>query len=117
MEDLYRLKDLLWQWFLEESEQPGFELGVCVGLLVAGGVALLVYFIFTTRVWWGQVSAPYRPQTVTQTFTTKDTPARVMSRSLRAIVIGFVIVTCVICMLVEMAFPGSIASMIRLLVP
>jgi hypothetical protein len=86
-------------------------------LLFAGGAALLVNFIFKARVWWGRVSAPYRPQTVTQTFTTKDTPAQVMSRSLRAILVGFGVVVCVTCALAEMAFPGTIKMILQNVIP
>ena len=43
MEELHRLKDLLWQWFLEASEQPGFGAGMCIGVL---GVAILGYSFF-----------------------------------------------------------------------
>ena len=117
MEELHRLGELLCQWFSEASKEPGFDFGILAG--VAIGIALAAipgFFVFASR-WWGQVSAPYRPQTITQTFTTTDTPAQVMSRSLRAIVVGFGIVSCVICMLAEMAFPGIIEMMIQNVVP
>jgi hypothetical protein len=114
MGELHRLKDLLWQWLQDASKQPGFGAGVCVGVLC---VAVLGYIFFTFRVWWGQVSAPYRPQTITQTFTTRDTPAQVMSRSLRAILVGFGAIMCVACVLAEMLVPGIIETMIQNLVP
>ena len=117
MEELHRLGELLWQWFLEASDQPGFEFGVFAGLCLGFFLAAILGFISFVRRWWGQVSAPYRPQTITQTFTTTSTPAQVMSRSLRAIVVGFGIVSCVICMLAEMAFPGIIEMMIQNVVP
>lgn len=110
MEELHRLKDLLWQWFLEASEQPGFGAGMCIGML---GVAVLGYSFFMIRVWWGNVTAPYRPQTITQTFTTRNTPAQVMSRSLVAIVVGFVAMLCITCVVAEMLFPGLIEAALQ----
>jgi hypothetical protein len=117
MEDLHQLKELLRQWLLEAAEQPGFEIGVFVGVSAMIVLVLLSYFSFKVKVWWGQVSAPYRPQTVTQTFTTKDTPAQVMSRSLRAILVGFGVIMCIACMLAEVAFPGIIETMIQNVMP
>ena len=113
MEDLHRLKELLWQWFLESAAQPGFGAGLCAGCCVMLALGSLSF----VRVWWGQVSAPYRPQTITQTFTTKDTPAQVMSRSLRAILVGFGVVLCVACVLVEMLVPGIIETVIKNAMP
>jgi hypothetical protein len=117
MEELHRLEELLWQWFLEASGQPGFEFGVFSGLCLGVALAAALGSISFVRGWWRHVSAPYRPQTITQTFTTTDTPAQVMSRSLRAIVIGFGVVACVICILAEMAFPGIIETMIQNVIP
>jgi hypothetical protein len=117
MEELLRLKELLWQWFLEASDQPGFEFGVFSGLCLGVALAAALGSISFVRGWWRQVSAPYRPQTITQTFTTKDTPAQVMSRSLRAILVGFGAIMCVACVLAEMLVPGIIETMIQNLVP
>ncbi|MBN1977547.1 MAG: hypothetical protein JW918_09115 [Anaerolineae bacterium] len=117
MEELHQLIDLLCQWFSEVSKEPGFDFGVCAGIVL--GFALMAipgFYAFAHR-WWGQVSAPYRPQTITQTFTTTDTPAQVVSRSLRAIFVGFLAIVCVICVLAELAFPGIIETVFQNVVP
>jgi hypothetical protein len=114
MEDLHRLKELLWQWFWESAAQPGFGAGLCLGFCLMLAVG---FFSFVRGWWWGQVTAPYRPQTITQTFTARDTPAQVMSRSLRAILVGFGAIMCVACVLAEMLVPGIIETMIQNLVP
>jgi hypothetical protein len=40
-----------------------------------------------------------------------------MSRSLRAILVGFGVIMCIACMLAEVAFPGIIETMIQNVMP
>jgi hypothetical protein len=117
MEELHQLIELLCQWFSEASKEPGFDFGVFAGVVIGLFLAAIPGFFIFVRGWWGQVSAPYRPQTITQTFTTRDTPAQVMSRSLRAILIGFWVVMCVTCALAEIVFPGIIEMVFQNVIP
>ena len=110
MDALRELGYLIYGWLVDVSAEPGFWPGVLMGV---AGFALTAYMMFMVRVWWGNVTAPYRPQRVTHV--TDATPAQVTSKSLRALVLGLLIFTCVVCGLIEILLPGGLQGVLRAL--
>lgn len=102
------LGPLIRDWFLDVSDEPGFWSGVLVGVV---GFAVIAFAVFTVRVWWGAVTAPYRPQSITHV--TSATPAQITYRSFRALVLGLLIFACVICMLTERLRPGTLQGVLQ----
>jgi hypothetical protein len=104
------LGPLIRDWFLDVSNEPGFWSGVLVGVV---GFAVIAFAVFTVRVWWGAVTEPYRPQSITHV--TSATPAQITYRSFRALVLGLLIFACVFCTLVEMLWPGTLQEILQAL--
>jgi hypothetical protein len=100
----------LWKWLVGASREPGFWSGLLMG---ATGFAALAFIVFKVQVWWGVVTAPYRPQRVTHT--TSETPAQVSNRSLKALLLGVLVFTCVLCALAGMLYPERLRRVLRVL--
>jgi hypothetical protein len=78
---------LITDWVKTASALPGFEKGLIVGIVGFAGFAFVIFFV---RWWWGEVTAPYRPQRVTHT--TSQTPSDVSRRSCLALLVGLAVV-------------------------
>jgi hypothetical protein len=104
------LGPLVRDWFQGVSGEPGFWSGVLVGVV---GFAVIAFLAFKVRVWWGVVTAPYRPQSVKHV--TSATPAQVTYRSFRALVLGPLVFACVVCTLIEVLCPGTLEGVLQAL--
>ena len=102
MDPLGELGYLIWQWFVGVSGEPGFMSGLCLG---TAGLALAVFVVFRVKTWWGDVRAPFKPQTVVHK--TDKTPAQVVGGSCTTFVLGIMVFACVISLLVEIVIPGT----------
>lgn len=98
---LRQLIDVLSSWLEQQAAQPGFWSGVLVGV---AALAIVAFFTFLVRVWWGGVTAPFRTQRVSHT--TAQTPAQVSARSCRTLLLGVLVAGCLICLLVWYFLPG-----------
>ena len=112
MDPLRELGYLIWQWLVGISGEPGFFTGVLIGAL---GLALVALVVFRVQVWWGNVKAPFRPQTVTHK--TDKTPAQVVGGSCRTFVQSVLVFAFVICVVIEFLWPGTLLEILRALVP
>ena len=110
MDPLHELGYLIWQWLVGVSGQPGFFTGVLIGAL---GLALVALVVFRVQVWWGEVKAPFRPQTVTHK--TDKTPAQVVGSSCSTFLLGLLVFVCIISLLIEILRPGTLLEMLRAL--
>jgi len=108
LEPLHQLVRLFHCWLTDESCKPGFWSGALIG---AAGLAIATFIVFRVRIWWGNVTAPYRPQAVTHT--TGATPAQVTNRSFKALVVGLLVFACILCTVVEMIYPGILRDVLR----
>jgi hypothetical protein len=99
---LGELGDLVCDWFVEVSAEPGFLSGVLVGVF---GLAVVAFVVFRVRVWWGNVTAPFAPLRVTHT--TSETPAGVVLSSCTTFVVGLLVFACIIGIVVEILRPGT----------
>jgi hypothetical protein len=102
VDPLSELRYLIWQWFLGVSSEPGFMSGLCLG---TAGFALAAFVVFRVQKWWGGVTAPFKPQTVTHK--TDKTPAQVVGGSCSTFFLGIMVFVCVVSLLVEIAIPGT----------
>jgi hypothetical protein len=112
VDPLHELGYLIWQWLVGVSGQPGFFTGVLIGAL---GLALVALVVFRVQVWWGEVKAPFRPQTVTHK--TDKTPAQVVGGSCSSLVRGLLVFAFVICVAIEILRPGTLLEILQALVP
>jgi hypothetical protein len=101
MDILRELWLLFYDWFMRISARPGFWVGFVFGAVAFAGVAFVV---FQVQVWWGQVTAIFKPLKVTHT--TSATPAQVASGSCRAFVVGLVVLAFIVCVLIGIVSPG-----------
>jgi hypothetical protein len=108
MNALSELGYLIWQWLVGVSGQPGFFTGVLIGAL---GLGLVAFVVFQVQVWWGNVKAPFRPQTVTHK--TDKTLAQIVRGSCATFVLGIMVFLCVVSLLVEIAIPGALLRVLE----
>jgi hypothetical protein len=108
LEPLRQLVRMFQCWLTDASCKPGFWSGALIG---AAGLASVTFIVFRVRIWWGNVTAPYRPQAVTHT--TGATPAQVTKNSLKAFVLGVVTFACILCTAIEMMYPGILRDLLR----
>jgi len=83
IDELRELVYLIRDWLV--SAEPGFWDGFWLGVVT---LAIVAFLAFMVRIWWGEVTAPFRPQTVTHM--TGSTPAQVTRRSCTAFVTGII---------------------------
>jgi hypothetical protein len=110
VDPLRELGYLIWQWFVGVSGEPGFLSGVVIGAL---GLALVAFVVFRVQVWWGEVKAPFRPQTVTHK--TDKTPAQVVGSSCSTFLLGLLVFVCIISLLIEILWPGTLLKVLQAL--
>jgi hypothetical protein len=108
IEPLRQLVRMFQCWLTDASCKPGFWSGALIG---AAGLAIVTFIVFKVRIWWGNVTAPYRPQAVTHT--TDATPAQVTNRSFKALVVGLLVFACFLCTVVEMIYPGILREVLH----
>ena len=108
MDPLSELGYLIGQWFLDVSGEPGFMSGWCLGV---AGLALAAFVVFRVKTWWGDVRAPFKPQTVVHK--TDKTPAQVVSGSCSTFFLGIMVFVCVISLLIEIAIPGTLLRVLE----
>jgi hypothetical protein len=87
------------------TAEPGFSAGFWLGV---AALAVGMFLIFRLRVWWGDVTAPFRPQRVTHT--TSRTPAEVAGNSCRSLVLGIVVIVVIVFILVAVFFPDVLEA-------
>lgn len=66
---------------------PGFGPGFAAGLF---GAVILAFAVFFLRWWWGGITEPLKPQSVTHT--TSKTPAQILLSSCATFVVGAVVI-------------------------
>lgn len=59
MEYLQELATFVSDWLERVSAEPGFWSGVTIGVI---GFAVTAFVVFIVRVWWEEVTAPYKPR-------------------------------------------------------
>ncbi|MGD1995299.1 MAG: hypothetical protein PVH62_00850 [Anaerolineae bacterium] len=96
-----QLLELLSEWLAESRAMAGFERGLCAG---CAGALILSFGAFMVRIWWGKVTAPYRPQKVT--LTTAKTPAQVQRDSCLWLLIA--LLGCLVLTIVFPEAPGEV---------
>jgi hypothetical protein len=102
MDVLRDLANLIYGWLVDVSAEPGFWGGFLIGF---AALAIGMFFVFRIQIWWGDVTAPFRPQTVTHT--TSNTPAGVVGSSCITFVLGLLVMLCIISIVVGILFPGT----------
>lgn len=110
MDELRELAYLIYDWLLSVSGKSGFVAGFWLGV---AALAVASFLAFVVRVWWGEVTAPYRPQTVVHR--TSRTPAEISRRGCMVFVVGILVVASLACILMEMVSPGMLEGVLQTL--
>lgn len=97
-------------WLVDVSAEPGFMSGLLIGV---AGFALVAFIFFRVRVWWGGVTRPFRPQTVTHT--TSESPARVVGSSCSSFLVGVIVFLCVLFFLIGIIRPEALPKVLEFL--
>ena len=97
----YQIRD----WLEDVSAEPGFPAGFWLGV---AAFAVGAFLVFQLRIWWGGVTAPFRPQTMTHT--TSRTPAHVAGSSCMTLVVGIVVIVVIVFILVAVFLPDVLGA-------
>ena len=107
---LRELGYLIYDWLVDVSTEPGFLSGLLIGV---AGFALVAFVVFRVRVWWGDVTKPFKPQAVTHK--TDKTPAQVVGSSCSTFFLGLMVFLCVISLVMEIIHPGTLLKVLEFL--
>jgi hypothetical protein len=95
---LRELVDLVWNWFVGVSGEPGFFSGLFIGVV---GFALVAFIVFRVNTWWRQLQQ-----------VTDDATRRGLTTTF---VLGLSVFLCLISLLVEIIQPGILLRLLRAL--
>jgi len=106
MEYLQELATFVSDWLERVSAEPGFWSGVAIGII---GFAVTAFVVFMVKMWYGKVTTPFKPQTVTHT--TSKTPAQVSCSGCVTLGVGIAVIVLVVFVVVAISFPEILEAL------
>jgi len=101
-------RSAIYGWFVDLSAEPGFWPGIYVGMVGFGTFAFTVVLI---RDWWRTATAPLKEREAWSR--AGEAAAQDLSRSVRSMISGLLVFTCIVATLVAVVAPDTSSRLLR----